>query len=105
MRQFMFPQGRVWVLHDGPELMVADLEEGGTALLLFSDEDLAATYAVKSGLLSKKAKAIETDGLIGFLRQSLSLGVTHVVIDHTAGRPGATSTIQKAIQDVQTSTE
>jgi hypothetical protein len=102
MRPFIFPEGRVWVLEDPEEVAVATLDKGDLALLVFTDDDLATTYASKSGQSSKSPREIRGAArTIEFVNRVRSLGVTHVVVDHTIGKKGHTIAIGKAIRDVE----
>jgi len=102
MPDFLFPGGQAWVLHDFKEIAIADLEGGDVGLLLFTDEDLASAYAEKMALGGKPPKAIiGYSGLLALFKHLKELGITHVVVDHTPGRPAPAGEIDKAIADVE----
>jgi hypothetical protein len=102
MAEFIFPQGMVWVLDDGNELGAVGLEGGGVALLLFSDGDLAASYAEANGMVGKEVKGLKGGAaLAGFLDGFRKLGATHVLIDHTPGRITHTATIDEVIANAR----
>src|SRR5262245_27913733 len=106
MRQFLFPQGQVWVLDDSKELAVASLGKGELGLLIFSDDDLATTYARENGLTGKVATLIKgAERLTAFLKAVSRLGVTHVVVDHAKGQKGSTLAIDRMMAYVEEKTQ
>lgn len=104
-RRFYFPQNTMWILEDGQEAVFADLEGGGTGILVFSDEDLALTYAEENSLPGKKPKSYAgIASILTMLNQFRRLGVTHVVIDHVPGRQSPVKFIEEAIDHVSRTT-
>jgi hypothetical protein len=101
MPELPFAGGAVWLLHNPEEVAVVDLGGGSVGLLLFTKEDLAATYARDANQAGKTAKAVAgLPLLLGLLRNVKALGVTHLVIDHTPGRTAFTVAIDNAINYV-----
>jgi hypothetical protein len=102
MREFIFPGGDVWIPGDSQELSLADLGEGDRGLLVFTDEDLATTYAHDNGLVGKVAKVIRGhQTLFDFLNRVKKLGVTHLVVDHSIGKTAHATPIDKAIRHAE----
>jgi len=90
------------VLKDSEELAVARLDRGDMALLVFSDDDLATTYAERNRLIGKMATVIEGNrNLVNFLISVKGHGVTHLVIDHTFGKQSNSISIDKAIVNAE----
>jgi hypothetical protein len=106
VREFIFLCGQIWVLKDSQELAVASLDGGSLGLLVFTDEDLARTYAEENKLVGKEAKPIAgNQNVVSFLISVKALGVTHLVIDHTFGQKAHSTSIDKAISDAQQAIE
>jgi hypothetical protein len=102
MRDFLFPDGKIWVLEGSGELAIANLGQGSVALLLFSDEYLASAFALDGGLAGKTAKLIHGGkSLVNILRQSRERGVTHVGVDATFGKGTHVLMIDKAIEQIE----
>lgn len=102
MESFLFPDGKVWVLDDGEEIAVAQLSGGDVGVLLFTDDDLAASLAEKTGLSGKKPRLIwgERD-LISFLENLQKLGVSRIIVDQSPGRMAREVEIGKVIEDAR----
>jgi hypothetical protein len=102
VREFLFVRGQVWILKDSQEYAVATLEGGGLGLLVFTDEDLARTYAEKNNLVGKAPTSIVgNQNVVDFLVSVKGLGVTDLIIDHSFGKPAAPAPIDKAIMYAQ----
>jgi hypothetical protein len=102
VREFLFVRGQVWILKDSQEYAVATLEGGGLGLLVFTDEDLATTYAEDSKLIGKMATPIMgNQNVVKFLLSVKGLGVTHLVVDHSIGKQAIPVSIDKAINHAQ----
>ena len=89
-----------WILTDGQELAVAVVEGGGPSLLLFTDEDLATTYAQHPKAAGKTPQLLGPRNLLSLLLEVRSLGVTHVALDATAGKYVNRATIDEVISSV-----
>jgi hypothetical protein len=83
-------------------VVVLDLTGGGRALLIFTDDDLATTFAEKGDIIGKTAKCV-TGGphILALLQHCKRLGMTHVAVDATPGKRASTCEIDKAIQDAE----
>jgi len=106
MQEWLFLDGTYWILQDPQEVAVALAGDGSLMLLLFSDEDLATTYAEKNPdkVGSKTAHAIRGNHhMLDMLIRLKALGVGHVAVDATPGHTANTATIDKAIQNVSQS--
>jgi hypothetical protein len=102
MRDFLFPDGKIWVLEGSGELAIANLGQGNLALLLFSNEHLASAFALDGGLAGKAAKLIHGGkSLVSLLHQSRERGVTHVGVDATFGKGTYVLVIDKAIEHLE----
>lgn len=101
-RVFLFPEDRVWVLQDGQGYGIGNLDGGAVGLLIFSDEDLATTFAAEAGLDGKMATAIPAgQPLLELLSAAHRLGVTHLALDSQLGRRVPVLTIETALEEVQ----
>jgi hypothetical protein len=83
------------------ELGVAGLEKGGLALLVFTDADLASTYERSTGDTGKKPTVLNPQQFAALLEQIRPFGITHVVIDHSPGKPPSAAGIEKVIAAVE----
>jgi hypothetical protein len=102
MRSFLFVGGATWILVDPEEVAVVRVDDGSTALLLFSDQPLADAYIAENGLAGKVATCVKGPELLGWLKKARGLGVRHVAIDHTPGRhPQAQSRTRYAMSNVK----
>ncbi len=102
MLEIRFLHGTFWVLEADGELAIATMDDGSTALLVFSDDDLATTYAERSGVAGKTAKPIMGNrNVLAFLEDMKLAGVTCLAADLTHGKTANTIEIDNAIRYVR----
>jgi hypothetical protein len=99
--KLIFPHGIFWILANDEEVMIGTLNEVESCLFVFSDDDLARTFAQKHRI-EKKVVAMQGKTALAFLERMQSLRVTHVSVDAATFASGeGTATIEKVIADVR----
>jgi hypothetical protein len=99
MREFIFPENIVWVLEDAMGYVCVAVDPGQAAILVFSDEDTAQTYAERSGLTGTTTKALHgREEFIQVLNLMVSKEVKWVGVDAIPGRQMACNEIDKVMK-------